>query len=145
MPEVQPPEQCPPFDKHIAIHHRYEHRWALGSLPFSGGSQAVCGGWIRLEEPRVNDALAVAAFADAFPPALFSAVDNEDLAGGVPTIDLTIHFRTEFPLADAASDDFVLAVFRSQLARDGYVEENGEVWSRDGTLLAQSRQLALVI
>ncbi len=145
MPEVQPPEQCPPLDKHIEIHHRYEHRWALGSRPFSGGSQALCGGWIRLAEPRVNDALAVSAFTDAFPPALFSAVDNDKLAGGVPTIDLTIHFRTALPLAGAAPDDFVLAVFRSHLARDGFVEENGEIWSRDGTLLAQSRQLALVI
>ena len=102
----------------------------------------------RLDSPggaRVNDALAVAAFADAFPPALFSAVDNEDLAGGIPTIDLTIHFRTSLPLAGATPGDFVLAVFRSQLARDGFVEENGEIWSRDGTLLAQSRQLALVI
>ena len=69
---------------------------------------------------------------------------DDKLAGGVPTIDLTIHFRTALPLAGAASDDFVLAVFRSHLARDGFVEENGEIWSRDGTLLAESRQLALV-
>ena len=145
MPEVQPPEQCPSFDKHIAIHHRYEHRWALGSQPFSGGSQALCGGWIRLAEPRVNDALVIAAFTDAFPPALFSAVDDDKLASGVPTVDLTIHFRTALPLAGAAPDDFVLAVFRSHLARDGFVEEDGEIWGRDGTLLAQSRQFALVV
>ena len=74
MPKVRGPEQCPPLERRIEIHHRYEHRWAIGSLPFSGnGERALCGGWIRLAEPRVNDALSVAAFTDGFPPAIFSA------------------------------------------------------------------------
>jgi len=144
MPEVPPPERCPDLEERIPIHARYEQRWALGSLPFSGGDRALCGGWIRLAEPRVNDALAVAAFTDAFPPALFSVVDDDTLAGGVPTIDLTIHFRAALPLAGAAPDAWVLSTFQSHVARDGFVEENGEIWSRDGILLAQSRQLALV-
>ena len=38
-----------------------------------------------------------------------------------------------------------LVVFRSQMAADGFVEEDGEVWSRDGRLLAHSRQLALTL
>jgi len=49
------------------------------------------------------------------------------------------------PLAGAADDDFVLAVFRSRRAHEGFIEEDGEIWSRDGVLLAQSRQLALVL
>lgn len=144
MPEVQPPERCPAMEKHIEIHHRYEHRWALGSRPFSGGDRALCAGWIRLAEPRVNDALAVAAYTDAFPPAVFSIFDDRALAGGVPTIDLTIHFRASLPLDRAAPDDWLLAVFRSHVARHGFVEEDGELWSRDGSLLAQSRQLAII-
>jgi acyl-CoA thioesterase len=144
MPEVRPPEQCPPLERMIPIHDRYEHRWAIGSPPFGGGDRALCGGWIRLAEPRVNDAFSVAAFADAFPPAVFSAVDDRTLAGGVPTVDLTIHFRTSFPLPGAAPVDWLLSVFRSQVARDGFVEETGEIWSRDGVLVAQSRQLALL-
>jgi len=62
----------------------------------------------------------------------------------VPTVDLTIHFRTELPLAHARPDDWCLAVFRSRLAAGGFVEEDGEVWSHDGVLLAQSRQLAVI-
>ena len=69
---------------------------------------------------------------------------DQTLAGGVPTIDLTIHFRAPVPLDGAAPDDWLLAVFHSHVARHGFVEEDGEIWSRSGRLLAQSRQLAII-
>ncbi len=144
MPEVLPPEGCSAMERRIEIHDRYEQRWAIGDLPFSGGDRALGGGWIRFPEPRQLDALAVAAFADAFPPAIFSRLQDLTLTGGVPTIDLTVHFRTPLPAPEVPPDAWVLAVFRSRLARGGFVEEDGEIWSRDGSLIAQSRQLALV-
>jgi acyl-CoA thioesterase len=143
MPEVAPPERCPAMEERIPIHQRYEQRWAIGAPPFTAGEHALCGGWIRLREPRAVDAALAAAFCDAFPPALFSAVREGAVFGGVPTVDLTVHFRASLPLAGAAADAFTLAVFRSRLAREGFLEEDGELWSADGVLLAQSRQLAL--
>jgi hypothetical protein len=47
--------------------------------------------------------------------------------------------RARVPLAS----DWVLAGFTTRTARDGLLEEDGELHSRDGRLLAQSRQLAL--
>lgn len=155
MPEVAPPEACSSFPSGIPMHDRYEYRWAIGRPPIAivpdlaptpaaSGTEALCGGWIRLAEPRVADAPAVAAYTDAWPPACFSWAPSREAIGPVPTVDLTIHFRRELPCPIARPDDWCLAVFRSRLAAGGFVEEDGEVWSRDGVLLAQSRQLAVI-
>ena len=64
---------------------------------------------------------------------------------GLPTLELTIHFHCQLPLADSRAGDFYLTLFRSQTARDGFVEEDGEIWSGNGTLIAQSRQLAVFL
>jgi acyl-CoA thioesterase len=144
MPEVAPPERCPRIEPRFEIHRRYEQRWAIGSLPFSGGPEARNGGWIRLAEARPLDAFAVAAYCDAFPPAVFSSAVEGAIRPGVPTIDLSIHFRSPLPLPGAAPDEFCLATFSSRLAHQGFLEEDGEIWSRDGVLLAHSRQLAIL-
>ena len=61
----------------------------------------------------------------------------------MPTIDLSLHFRQTLPRPGAAPDAWTLAVFRTLTSREGFLEEDGELWSQDGVLLAQSRQLAL--
>ena len=139
-----PPEACASFASMIPMHDRYDYRFAIGALPGAGMDRALVGGWIRSAEHRVADAALVAAFTDAWPPACFAWARERDGLGPVPTVDLTIHFRRDLPLANAAPDDFYLAVFRSRFAEQGFVEEDGEVWSRDGMLLAQSRQLAVI-
>jgi len=128
-----------------AIAHRWDTRWAIGEPPWREGPlarEAVAGGWIRLEEPQVLDACAVAAITDAWVPPVFSRT-REPIV--VPTIDLTVHFRASLPLPEATPDDYLLAVFRTDAANEGFLEESGEVWSKTGTLVAQSRQLAAVL
>ena len=143
-PEAPPPDACPVYRGFIPLNDRYEYRHAIGALPGAGAEQALTGGWIRSEEPRLADAPLVAAITDAWPPACFAPARDRESVGPVPTIDLTIHFRRDLPLPGARPDDFHLAVFRSRFAEQGFVEEDGEVWSRDGRLLAQSRQLAVI-
>ncbi len=61
-----------------------------------------------------------------------------------PTVELTIHFRA--PVVGLALDASqpLLVRFGSQTAHDGLFEEDGEVWTPDGVLLAHSRQIALM-
>lgn len=146
-PSAPPPERCATLPRRIPVHHRFEHRWAVGKPPFEGGHEARGGGWIRLapdEGTRAVDAVLAAAYSDAWPPALFSRLAAHGLGGGVPTVDLTVHFRASLPLEGARDDEFTLALFRSRLAREGFIEEDGELWSRDGRLIALSRQHAIV-
>jgi acyl-CoA thioesterase len=147
--DVPSPEECTPRrltnDPSIpmpAIARRWETRWAVGAPPGTQGESALAGGWIRLPEGRMVDALVVAAMTDGWIPPVFSRVAEPMI---VPTVDLTIHFRTSLPLPDARPDDWVLASFRTDAAADGFLEEDGSLWSRDGVLLAQSRQLAAVL
>ena len=78
---------------------------------------------------------------DAWAPAAFVALGRFVAA---PTLDLTIHVRRPLPPAGMAPEDYVLGRFTSRLSVAGVWEEDGELWSPGGELIAQSRQLALV-
>jgi acyl-CoA thioesterase len=143
-PAVPPPEAIEPTplrDPAPAIARRFEVRPALGAAPFSGSGEALTGGWLRFAEPRRLDAVALAMYADAWLPAPFTRLTAPV---GAPTIDLTVHFRAPAAAAAVGAGEPVLAVFRSSTSGGGFFEEDGELWSRDGTLLAHSRQLALL-
>lgn len=141
MPDARPPEELPTVPEGaqpVAFAQNFELRPALGSLPFTGGDRAVTGGWIRLCEPRPLDEAAVVAIADAWWPAPFSVVERPIAA---PTVDLTVHLRAPLP----REHDDVFVEVRSDVARDGFFEEDARIWGRDGTLLAHARQLALLL
>lgn len=121
---------------------RFDFRPAVGAHPFSGSERAVTGGWMRLAEPRAVDPPLATLLMDAWLPALFPRVTE---VVGAPTVDLTVHFRAPLPPADASPEDHLLGVFSSKVSAEGFWEEDGELWSPGGRLLAQSRQLALAL
>jgi acyl-CoA thioesterase len=143
-PAVPAPDEVPAADNRasgLQIVSRFEVRPALGGAMFAGADEALTGGWLRFSEPRRTDAIALAMFADAWFPAPWVRLRGPVSA---PTIDLTVHFRGPRAARALAPGEPVLAVFRSTTAADGFFEEDGELWTRDGVLLAQSRQLALL-
>jgi acyl-CoA thioesterase len=144
MPEVGPPDperapgpaptraNPPEFLERLTMQHRF------GAAPFSGAEIGETGGWLGLREERPIDALALAVFADAWFPAPWPRLAA---LAPAPTIELTIHFRAPLPLPDG----LLLVRSRSSLVREGFFDEDDEIWAEDGTLVAQSRQLGLLI
>ena len=142
MPQVPPPGDVPvtPAELWPTFGAHYDNRWCLGAAPYSGASEALVGGWIRPLVPTPLDAPLVAGLLDAYPPAALSRVHG---FGPGATMDLTVHFYAPLPL-DAAPDAFYLRTGRSRHAAEGYVDDLAELWSEDGRLLAQQRQMAAV-
>ncbi|MDP1794484.1 MAG: thioesterase family protein [Acidimicrobiales bacterium] len=112
---------------------RFDYRDPTGQDMFAGtpDGPARVGGWTRLVD-RELDQLAVPLFADAWPPPMF----RRHGPGMAPTIELTVHFR------HAPEPGWHWCSFESRALAGGYVEEDGEVWSESGALVAQSRQLS---
>jgi hypothetical protein len=151
MPEVAPPDPpgrerpllfdaAPPFTRQISIQPR------IGAVPFTGSDHPMeIGSWLGLAEPRAIDAISLAFFSDAlFSPPFIRLTDPAT----TPTVDLTVHFRKPLPPAvgDAPSvPELCFARFRSGLVQDGFFEEDGVIWAPDGSVLAQSRQLGIVM
>lgn len=132
----------PAFEGAPPIAQRIEMRPVFGDLPLSGSPDAVTGGWLRLARPERADAATMAFYADAWLPAPFPRL-SEPVAA--PTIDLTVHFRAPDAVAALDAEAAVLARFSSTTSAAGFFEEDGQLWGPDGTLLAQSRQLALLV
>lgn len=142
MPDVPGPDDVEPFvriEGGPPFAQHFSYRLAHGDRPFSGADRAEAAVWLAPKDPTVLDYPLLAALTDAFVPVIF-ATQRGPLAA--PTVDLTIHFRNPIPEGDTGP---WLGVFRTRLAVEGFMEEDGEIWSRDGVLLAQSRQLALAM
>jgi len=148
MPRVPPPDptrepgtpmaHTAPFTRHIVLQPR------MGTNPFAGSEQPMeIGGWLGLAQPRPIDALSLAFFSDALFPPPFTRLTEPAVS---PTVDLTVHFRVPMPRTpDPDPHELCLVRFATQVVHDGFFEEDGVIWAADGTVLAQSRQLAILL
>jgi len=149
MPDVAPPDPerrpgglvehgAPPFTQNIVLQPR------IGGLPFTDSEQPMeSGGWLGLAEPRPVDAAALAFYSDALIPSPFMRTRR---VGPAPTLDLTVHFCTPTPREPSPDPlELCLVHTRASLLHEGFFVEDGTIWATDGTLLAQSRQLAILM
>jgi acyl-CoA thioesterase len=146
MPEVPRPDQIEPVPDRLdfPFGQRLDFRPALGPERGERAERAEHGVWLRLREPQPADPMVVTQLCDAWAPAVFAKLGEGGGGAGVPTIEMTYHYREVLPPAGARPDDWYLGVFRTTLARGGFIEEDGWLWSMRGTLVAQSRQLAIL-
>lgn len=141
-PRVPPPSDVPsvPSDMLPTFAAHYDYRWCVGAVPYSGADEARVGGWIRPRVPTPLDAPLVVGLLDAFPPAAFARVRG--FCNGA-TMDFTAHFYAPLPHS-APPEAFYLRTGHSRHGAHGYADDLAELWSEDGQLLAQLRQMAAV-
>lgn len=103
-------------------------QWALGRP----AGHAEVRGWMRRDDGADASPLDLLVFADAMPPVTFDL----GLMGWVPTLELTVLLR------GLAAPGWVRVVQRATVLRDGWLDEECEIWDSAGNLVVQARQLA---
>lgn len=132
-------EDCPSgANKKLEFSQRVELRLSGGGDVFMRGEPSGRGefcGWAEHADGAAPDPIGLLMFADAFPPPAFDVVG---LVGWVPTVELTVQVRAR-PAPGPLQARLV-----SRHLTSGVVEEDGEYWDSEGTLVALSRQTAKV-
>jgi hypothetical protein len=142
-PDLPPPDDCIGRRPSIgamgvpAMMERFETRFGPTTAFLLGerSDETLVTGWIRFADGRPPDVASLPLFADAFPPAVFAVGPT----GWVPTIELTVHIRAR-PAAG-----WLRARFETRFLINGYLEEDGELWDENDQLVAESRQLAMLL
>lgn len=123
----------PPFIRLV------EQRWALGNMPFTGGSEAHTQIYVRYPgEPAVTESLVI-AIADTIPSPAISTLKHFAVASSMSwTLELLVDDIASLP------DGHWLMDAQATAAHDGYVYQTATLWSPDRRAVALSRQSAVV-
>jgi hypothetical protein len=124
--------------------HQYDFRFVEGEPSFYGSPStspldAFSKQWIGDHTPRKIDMLSLMSMSDAFFGRVFHA-RGELVPFG--TVSLTTYFHAD--AEDLAAEDIshVLAVADAKIFHKSYGDQNGELWSPGGRLLATTTQIA---
>jgi acyl-CoA thioesterase len=139
-PQLPPPEETPEVIKGgvmpgVSITEQLEYRapelpgWAQGR---PGGEPSLAF-WMRFRDGRDADPLALAALVDAAAPAVLDIGSP-----GSATIELTVHVRAR------PAPGWLACRTATRHVIGGFHEEDFEIWDSAGSLVAQSRQFALL-
>jgi acyl-CoA thioesterase len=140
-PELPPVEQCVrawpdvPGRIRINILDHLDIRLdpaTAGSLAGRPSGRLEMRGWVRFQDGRPPDPLALLQAVDALPPTSFEL----GIPAWAPTVELTVYPR------GLPAPGWLACVVRGQLWRGGWFDEDAEVWDASGRLVAQGRQLA---
>lgn len=146
--DADPPPGAPPWPAGVSlagapfaptfVRNHFDLRFSLGERLFSSAARAETGGRVRFQETPPDDATAIVALLDAWPPGVFPVLSKPVVASSV---DLTCHFFRSLP--DPAVDVGGAFQFlkRCEQIGEGYAEERGTLWTEAGLPVARVRQL----
>ena len=145
FPQATAFEQTLPYAK-MALPwvKQYDFRFVEGepkinTTPRAGPASAYSKLWIGDRVPRKIDALSLMSMSDAFFGRIFHA-RRELVPFG--TVSLTTYFHADAEELAAEDVSRVLAVADAKIFHKSYGDQNGELWSPNGRLLATTTQIA---
>jgi acyl-CoA thioesterase len=120
---------------------RYDMRITAGDMPeqWPGPeSESLTQMWVRDQPARPLDLTSLAAMCDVFYPRVWVRRGTLTPAG---TVSLTSYFHVGGAELAAASSGYLLAQARGVRYFNGYFDQNAQLFSEAGNLLATSHQL----
>ena len=142
MPVVPPAETLPPppprRTRTPAFIARYDYRMVSGPM-LAGADNMSSMLWLRDTPPRTLDATSISALCDAPFPSLWLRRTEPVM---ITTLVYNIFFRTSGNGLAAAGNRHVLVESACDVGTAGFYDQNSNLWSEDGRLLAQTQQLA---
>ncbi|HUP73877.1 MAG TPA: thioesterase family protein [Acidimicrobiales bacterium] len=111
---------------------------------FSQSATARVGGWVRLAQHRRPDVSTLLVLCDVFPRALMATMSHSPSVPP-PTTSLHMLIHESDIAAHVRDDEHLIAELTTRRVNEGFLDEDSTLWSPDGTLLAQGRQLAINI
>ena len=142
LPTAPPPEQLIPGGLEFLVWGRhYDMRFVEGAFPGEDAAPNLASTsmlWARDSAQRPVDYPALAALCDIFYPRVFLR-RGEFVPSG--TISATTYFHADQEQLDALGGDYILGTAHANRFCDGYFDQNAQLWTRHGALLATSYQM----
>ena len=140
-PVLPDPSVCPERSGeeqgiHLPLLERLDIRIHPDQAKAGAAGEPIVSGYIRFRDDQAPDTIASILMADSFPPSVFG---SHGVIGWVPTIELTVHVRRR------AAPGWLVGAFRTDDLNDGRMIESGALWDSTGALVAQSRQIGLLL
>jgi acyl-CoA thioesterase len=120
---------------------RYDMRALTGHLPsvWDGTEgDTLTQMWVRDVQQRSVDFVSLTALADSFFPRVFL---RRRTFVPIGTVSMTVYFHADAAELAALGSEFVLGQAKAQCFFNGFFDQNAQLWSEAGLLLATTHQV----
>ena len=145
LPEVPAPETLPVMQApagSVAWIDSFEMRGIQGGIPLQWDGRESADSltrlWLRDQPPRPLDFMSLASLADLFYPRIWLRRALRTPAG---TVSMTVYFHANSAQLAATGTGYLLGQAQGQAYRNGFFDQTGQLWNRQGQLLASTHQI----
>lgn len=121
--------------------HRYDMRSITGHLPTVWDDKegdTLTQMWVRDVQERSIDFASLTALADTFFPRVYL---RRKTFVPIGTVSMTVYFHADVAELHALGNAFVFGQANAQCFFNGFFDQNAQLWSETGTLLATTHQV----